>query len=391
MNKRSKFIVLLCLAVMPLVAHAERFFDTYEVSYGLGTPGPTASWLNYKGDIGPGVAMHNAKLSIGHQYGKEDFGEARKGLYYPTVGFSLSYLDYTHCHLTGKNIYSDAHYDFGRFLALSWHQSQYYLANKNIRLRTTWDLGFAYTFNHHDESMPNVIFPMGGRVMVFIDMAVLAGFQTSHAEWSIGPHFIHMSNSNTHEPNSGANNLGVTLSVKPVGQKSVNSAVQRWTHDNTLPEQSHGNSWNHRWYLDATATMGLTRVESHPENLYGQPSVSLSALWQYNPQSAIGVGIEASYLPVGDRTGRKTYTGLSFVHTTWIRNWSLHGQAGCYLNGKHPKMWDRTSRFYERFGFRYHPFRQQAGRKLSPYVGMFSKGDGFIAQQLELSVGCCVF
>ena len=66
MKKRCKFIVLLCLmAMLPLAAHGERFFNTWEASYVLGTPGPTASWLNYKSTIGPGVAMHNAKLTIG--------------------------------------------------------------------------------------------------------------------------------------------------------------------------------------------------------------------------------------------------------------------------------------------------------------------------------------
>lgn len=385
MKKRCKIILLLCLAVMPLAVRAERFFNVWEASYGLGTPGPTASWLNYTSEIGPGVAMHNAKLTIGHQYRAGDFGEVRKGLYYPVVGFSLSYLDYTHCHLTGKNNYRDWRYNFGRFLALSWHHSQYYLAKDNFRLKTSWDMGLAYAFNHNDAELPHLLFPMGGRIMVYIDMAVMAGFQTPHAEWSLGPHFIHMSNSNTHEPNSGANNLGISLNVKPTFHSN------RGDKQSLLPERAIGSTWSKRWYLDAMTSFGITRVEDNPEKQYLQTTLALSALWQYNPQSAIGAGIEASYLPVGDRNGRTTYTGLSFVHTTWIRNWALHGQVGCYLNGKHPKMGYGTSRIYERFGFRYHPFRPQADRKLSPYFAIYSKGDGFIAQELELCVGCCVF
>lgn len=379
MKKRCKIVMLLCLAAMPLSAHGERFFSIWEASYGLGTPGPTASWLNYKSTIGPGVAMHNAKLTIGHQYQAGDFGEARKGLYYPVVGFSVSYLDYTHCHLTGKGSLGDNRTDFGRFLALSWHHSQNYLTNGDFSLRTSFDMGFAYNFRHHDETMPNLLFPMGGHLQFFVDMAMLAGFDAPYAQWSIGPHFIHMSNSNTHEPNSGVNNLGVTLSVRPHGREALPSY------------RSAGVDWHRRWYWDVMADMGFTRVEEHPLNLYGQGTLALSALWQYNLQTAIGAGLEVSYLPAGDRTGRTTYAGLSFVHTTWIRNWSIHSQAGIYLNGKHPKMWDRTSRVYERIGLRYHPFRPQAGRKVSPYIGFFTKGDGFIAQQLELSVGCCVF
>lgn len=367
--------------LLPLTVRGERFFNVWEASYGLGTPGPTASWLNYTSEIGPGVAMHNTKLTIGHQYQAEDFGEARKGLYYPTIGFSLSYLDYTHCHLTGKHNYSDWRYDFGRFLALSWHHSQYYLAKDDFRLKTSWDMGFAYAFHHHDENLPNLLFPMGGRMMVYIEMGVQAGFQTSCTEWSIGPHFIHMSNSNTHEPNSGANNLGVNLSIKPACHK---------THD-VLPQQAAGTNWSRRWYLDAMYSLGLTRTDTEPETLYQQSTIALSALWQYNQQSAIGAGLEATYLPIGDRNGRKTYAGLSFVHTTWIRNWALHGQVGCYLNGKHPKMGYETSRIYERFGFRYHPYQPKAGRKFSPYIAIYSKGDGFIAQELELCIGSCVF
>lgn len=379
MRKRCKIIMLLYLAAMPLAARGERFFNTWEASYGIGTPGPTASWLNYTSEIGAGVAMHNAKLTFGHQYHAGDFGEARKGLDYPVVGFSVSYLDYTHCHLTGKHSYRDWQSSFGRFLALSWHHSQNYLTSGSFSLRTSWDLGFAYNFNHHDEELPNLLFPMGGHLQVFIDMAMLAGVSTTHAAWSIGPHFIHASNSNTHEPNSGANNLGVTMSVRPLSPTSVTS------------RRSPGTDWHRRWYYDLMADLGFTRVEMHPQNLYGQGTLAASALWQYNPQSAMGAGLEVSYLPAGDRTGRTTYTGLSFVHTTWIRNWSLHGQVGCYLNARHPKMWDRMSRFYDRFGLRYHPFRPQAGQKVTPYIGLFSKGDGFIAQQLELSLGCCVF
>lgn len=383
----KKIITWLSLAVMPLVAHGERFFNVWEASYGLGTPGPTASWLNYKGTIGPGVAMHNAKLTIGHQYQDSDFGKARKGLYYPVVGFSISYLDYTHCHLTGKGALGDNRTSFGRFVALSWHHSQYYLKGERFSLRTSWDLGVAYNFMHHDEELPNVIFPMGGHLQVYLDMAMLAGFDNPLAEWSIGPHFIHMSNSNTHEPNSGANNLGVTLSMRPHWHDSSSGErSSRLVSDGIFPT-----GWHRRWYWDVMADLGFTRKEQHPANLYGQTTLAVSALWQYNPQSAIGAGLEGAYLPGGDRTGRATYAGLSFVHTTWIRNWSLHGQLGCYLNGKHPKMWDRTSRFYERLGLRYHPCKPQEGRIMSPYIGLYSKGDGFIAQQLEISVGCCLF
>mgnify|MGYP003337564170 CR=1 FL=1 len=181
--------ILLLLFLLPTLVRAERFFNTWEASVGVGTPGFTASWINYLSEVGPGVAMYNAKLSIGHQYGAQDFGPARKGFYYPVVGFSLNYLDYSHCQLTGKHNYSDHRYDFGRLLALSWHHSQNYLATEKFRLRTSWDMGIAYSFNHYKKELPNLLLPIGGRVMMFLDMALLAGFQTSRYEWSIGPHF----------------------------------------------------------------------------------------------------------------------------------------------------------------------------------------------------------
>ena len=397
MKKRCKTIVLLCLLAMPLTAHGERFFNVWETSYGWGTPGPTASWLDYISEIGPGVALHNAKLTIGHQYDSQDFGDARQGFYYPVMGFSLSYQDYTHCHLSGKFNYTGEHYNWGRFLALSWHHSQYYVASGKFRLRTLWDMGFAYNFNHHDESLPNILMPMGGHLQIYLEMGLLASIQTRRYEWSIGPHFIHNSNSNTNEPNSGINNLGVTLSVRQ-GAGSLSSsrsfdASKSRDFETSMPRSLEGSTarTHPRFYLDLMGGLGYTRVEMYPQNLYGQFNFCGAALWQYNPHSAIGLGYDASYLPRGDRDDRQFYQGLSFVHTLWMRQWAIQGQVGAYLGPRHPIMWKDYSRVYERLALRYHFVRPTRDHKLSPYISFGVKGDGFVAQQLETSIGVCVF
>ena len=108
-------------------------------------------------------------------------------------------------------------------------------------------------------------------------------------------------------------------------------------------------------------------------------------MYKIDPNDGIGVGFDFYHNDSPDRTNRKNYVGAGIKYDRWFGPFVIHVQIGSYLNGKRPIKYKGTARIYENFGYKFVLFRQ---KRVSPYLGIYTKGNGFEAEQMSFAMGC---
>ena len=115
---------------------------------------------------------------------------------------------------------------------------------------------------------------------------------------------------------------------------------------------------------------GYGKVYFEDPNSAVQITMMADAMYKIDPNNGIGVGLDYYHNDNPDRTDRKDYIG-----------------AGIYLNGKRPIKYKGTARIYENVGYKYVMFRHKT---ISPYIGFYTKGNGFEAEQMSFALGCTI-
>ncbi len=372
-----------------------------ELTYEGGTPLKSTATMKQMMQQG---YTSSVVLTWGHQYTEEDFGTITGRRYYPSVGVSVAYSNYSRVRMVPTHP-GDNHpiSDFGHFVAVAPSFTHYHQVDGNWRLKSVVENGVAYAFHPYNRvSNPNS--SIGGHFQIYFSYGIFSCLRWGDYEVSAGPQFTHYSNSGTYRPNNGVNNVAVSLRLKRATLHDIPES------DPLKPE----NQFQPYLFLAFNINGGFHTFkesealyrERHPEEPYlKSPTVygdlNLSTDLMYRPKSymSYGVGVDFFYrggyevqrdyyetLQNRDALShlQRLYLGLALKHETYIRNFAIQINVGCYLNDQHLVSLGSFTRIYERIGLRYYFNSEEWVR---PYIGYYIKGNLFTAEQFEGCVG----
>lgn len=388
--KRVLIALLLVLNLVDAVAKdSTRLINYWEVSLLGGTP----IGANAVNGLGLKDRMtYGFQIGFGHQFNKDEYGYARPGRRLPSIGLSLTYLDASNINQVYK--FEDGHiedgYNYGRFLSLAFSIGKTYAewGGGRWRLRSHLESGFAYAFNPWGENNKQKIGKVGGHLQASFSYGLFVTRSWGHNEVCIGPQFLHMSNSNTTDPNSGINNVSLTLKYR----NNAYNTPPRASKTLSLQDKDMWYELNeHRWIWIFMNSIGWRSFKEPYNKTYLQYNVAVDLLYRTNSHTANGIGIDLFHSPEPDNHNVKNWWGLFLMREVYYPTpigkgmFAISGGIGIYLNGKHEANWSGSSRIYERVGLKYYP--RDVRSKQSPFIGFYIKGNGFEAEQLELTYG----
>jgi hypothetical protein len=375
-----------------------RLLNFYELNYEAGTPIRSTATMK--------AMTHQAYTSgitctVGHQYTADDFGPVTGRRYYPTVGLTMVYSNFSRVKMVpGPKEQQAVVADYGHFIALAPSFTHYHHIDGTWRLKTVVENGVGYAFHPYDPKH-NPYSTIGGHFQIYFSYGIFTGRQLGNLEFSVGPQFTHYSNSGTYRPNRGINNAGLSLRFKQADCPYIPRSNPALEEEEFLPYIYFSANINGGFHTYKEEE--LLYYLKHPGASYTKsPTVygdlNLSADFMYRPKSYMGygVGLDFFYRDGYDmlreyytaiqsaqalKHVQRLYLGLALKHETYIRNFAIEINVGTYLNDKHLLNVDNFTRIYERIGLRYY----MGDGRIRPYVGYFIKGNKFTAEQFE----CC--
>lgn len=351
--------------------------NEWEISYGAGSPFGATEWRSVKTSEFTQKFTQMWQLNVGHQFTSKDYGAAPKGYYYPTLGLFFQWLDYSHLKIRGKepDIPSTQTADYGQIASFGFTLHQYCWANGKWRGHLNIETGAAYVFNptYGDNCWVTLSKPW----QILVGLGWMFDYEIRRGEISFGPQFTHMSNSGLSDYNTGINNFSLCVRYKHKTLKEI----QRCRPEDALIEKN-GQKFQSHFY--GSIMTGYSKVYFEIPNTAVQITMMADAMYRIDPNNGIGIGLDYYHNDNPDRTDRKDYIGAGIKYDRWFGPFVIHVQVGTYLNGKRPIKYKGTARVYENVGYKYVLFRQ---KRISPYLGIYTKGNGFEAEQMSFAAG----
>lgn len=354
--------------------------NEWGIGYSAGSPFGATEWRSVKHSEFTQKFSQVWQLNIGHQFTSHDYGAAPAGYYYPTLGFFFQWLDYSHLKIRGKEPAFPASKtaDYGQIATFGLSLQQYCWTSGRWRSSINHETGLAYVF--HPTYEPGSWVTLAQPWQFFVSLGWFFGREVKGGEIAFGPQFTHLSNSGLSNYNTGINNFSLSLRYR---HKSLRE-IQKCRPEETLIGRD---GQRFRPHLYGSMMAGYSKVYFEDPNSATQITIMADAMYQFDPNNGIGIGVDYYHNDHPDRTGRKEYVGAGIKYDRWFGPLVIHLQVGSYLNGKRPIKYKGTARIYENVGYKYVMFRH---KRCSPYLGIYIKGNGFEAEQLSVAAGCTI-
>lgn len=358
-----------------------RFFDEWEVLYTAGSPWGTSEWRNVKNTVYTQKFTQMWQLSLCHQLKGREMGAVTSGYLYPSIGMYAQWLDFSHLKMRGREPYisADRHYTYGPIASAG------FVMHQNCWMRDLWSghlkvqVGAAYVFHpvYTSDGVATMAAPWQFLLGLgwYFDRVVS---RDGNRVISFGPQFTHMSNSGLAAYNTGINNFSISVAFRHRAPRNTLACKA----EDALREYD-GSVFRRHYYTSVAAGLGGVYFE-HSKHSNGQLTVMADGMFRFRPTHALGMGIDYYHCSQPDRCGRTDYVGTGIKYDHWWGRSVFHLQGGIYLNDRRPIKWKGMSRFYENIGYKFVFFRT---RSVTPYVGAYSKGNGFNAEQMAFSLG----
>jgi len=373
----------------------------FEASYAGGSPLKTTSSMK---EMMQQAYTSTFQITFGHQYSAEDYGPTSISHYYPSVGLSLVYSDFSHVRMSPHHLHEEKipDSDFGRFFALAISFTRYFHCFENFRLKSVIENGAAYALDPYDHHH-NPYSSIGGHFQIYFNYGLFACFPFGKNEISFGPQFSHYSNSGTYRPNHGVNNISLSLRFKQADNEEIPRSNPLAQSRQFQPHFYWGiqvNGGIHTYKEELLLQQINDPEESSPKkdiSFYGDLNLSTDFMYRTTSYQGLGIGLDFFYgggysllkryyalvTPRVVHRIKRSYLGLAFKNESYIKNFAINIHVGVYLNSKHLKGVNSFTRIYERIGMKYY----WGKGSLRPYVGYFIKGNLFTAEQFELCYG----
>ncbi len=360
-------------------------FDQWEVLYTAGSPWGTSEWRSVDNTVYTGKFTHMMQLSMLHQFRGNSYGAATAGYRYPAMGVYLQWLDFSHLRMRGKEpkVPADRHWSYGQIASFGFVLHQTCWVHGRWSGHIKMQDGAAYVFDPVYEKYGSEVVSTMAKPWQFL---LGAGWYFDYAMsdrsvLSFGPQFTHMSNSGLDTYNTGINNFSLSVAYRYQARPHTTQPPVCRTTD-ALVERD-GTVFRPHLYGSVMAGLGGVFFE-YSEHSNGQLTMMADLMYRLRPSHGLGMGIDYYHCSQPDRCGRTDYVGMGVKYDHWWGGFVLHVQGGIYLNDRRPIKWKGLSRFYENIGYKYVFRRTQS---VSPYIGAYSKGNGFNAEQLCFAVG----
>ena len=356
----------------------EPLINEWGIGYGAGSPFGATEWRSVKNSEFTQKFSQMWQLYLGHQFTSKDYGAAPKGYYYPTIGAYFQWLDYSHLKIRGREpiFPSTKTADFGQIATVGLTLHQYCWTSGRWRGTFNHEFGLAYVFDPVYE-VPSWV-TLAKPWQFFVGFGWFFGYEVKGGEIDFGPQFTHLSNSGLTNYNTGINNFSLSVRYRHKALKEI----QRCRPEEALVEKD---GQRFRPHLYGSVMAGYGKVYFEDPNSAVQLTIMADAMYKIDPNDGIGVGFDFYHNDNPDRTNRKNYVGAGIKYDRWFGPFVIHVQIGSYLNGKRPIKYKGTARIYENFGYKFVLFRQ---KRVSPYLGIYTKGNGFEAEQMSFAMGC---
>ncbi len=353
------------------------FINEWEIGYGAGSPFGATEWRSVKNSEFTQKFSQMWQVNIGHQFTSKDYGAAPKGYYYPTIGVFFQWLDYSHLKIRGVEpaISSTQTADYGQIATFGLTLHQYCWTSGKWRMHFNHEGGAAYVFDptYGGKNWVTLAQPW----QIFLGFGWFFDYEVKGGEISFGPQFTHLSNSGLASYNTGINNFSLCLRYRHKSLKEI----QKCKPEEAMIEKN-GKIFKSHFY--GSIMVGYSKVYFENPNTAIQITTMADAMYRIDPNNGIGIGIDYYHNDNADRTDKKDYIGAGIKYDRWFGPFVLHVQVGAYLNGKRPIKYKGTARIYENVGYKYVMFRQ---KRISPYIGIYTKGNGFEAEQMSFAAG----
>ncbi len=358
-------------------AHHVPFINEWGIGYGAGSPFGATEWRSVKNSEFTQKFSQMWQVNIGHQFTSRDYGAAPKGYYYPTFGMYFQWLDYSHLKIRGvePTIPSTQTADYGQIASLGITLHQYCWTSGRWRMHFNHEGGAAYVFNptYGKSNWVTLAQPW----QIYLGFGWFFDYEVKGGEISFGPQFSHLSNSGLANYNTGINNFSLCVRYRHKSLKEI----QKCKPEEALIEKN-GQRFKSHFY--GSIMTGYSKVFFENPNSAIQFTMMADAMYRIDPNNGIGIGIDYYHNDHVDRTDRKDYIGAGIKYDRWFGPFVVHVQIGTYLNGKRPIKYKGTARVYENVGYKYVMLRQ---KRISPYIGIYTKGNGFEAEQMSFAAG----
>ena len=351
------------------------------VTYGAGSPFGAVEWREVSNTTFTQRFTQMLQVNVSHQLKGDEIGAATAGYRYPSIGVYLQWMDYSHLRMQGREPYisSSRKYSYGQIASLGWtlHQTCWNqgLWSGGIKLEN----GAAYVFDP--------VYTTDGVATLAKPWQILVGIgwyfarECGSGELSVGPHFTHLSNSGLGSYNTGINNFSLTVGYRHRAPRETHRCPA-----SLALQEKDGTMFRPHYYTSIVAGLGGVFFE-HSARANGQLTVMADAMYRLRPSHGIGLGLDYYHCAQPDRCGRTDYLGAGLKYDHWWGGFVFHLQVGTYLNDMRPIKWKGMSRFYENIGYKYVFCRQ---RPVAPYIGIYTKGNGFNAEQMAFSLGAII-
>ncbi|MBP5679610.1 MAG: acyloxyacyl hydrolase [Bacteroidales bacterium] len=359
------------------------FFDQYEVLYTAGSPLGTSEWRNIDNTVYTNLFTQMVQVSALHQFKGRELGAATAGYRYPAIGFYLQWLDYSHLRMHGKEplVPASKKYSYGHIASAGLVLHQTCWTNGPWSGHIKMQDGAAYVFDPVYEKYGKEVIATMAKPWQFL-LGVGWYFDREvgqHGVLSFGPQFTHMSNSGLGEYNTGINNFTFSLAYR----YQVHRNQPICAPEEALLEKD-GSTFRPHLYYSCMAGLGGVFFE-YSQKANGQLTAMADVMYRLSPTHGLGMGIDYYHCAQPDRCHRTDYVGMGVKYDHWWGGFVFHVQGGVYLNDRRPIKWKGMSRFYENIGYKYVFCRT---RQVAPYIGVYTKGNGFNAEQMAFSLGC---
>lgn len=389
MNKFQKtMLLLLTIGAGGSILKAEgdgnshRLINSWEVSYGAGSPFGATEWRALKNSEFTQKFSQMWQVSLQHQFTADDYDAAPDQYYYPSIGAYLQWMDYSHLRMrgTGDPYPVSKGDDYGQIVSVGWTINQPFWSTGKMQAHMNLENGAAYVFEPHYDPVSNWV-TLAQHWQVMVGLGVYLDVQLPHGLLSVGPQFTHLSNSGLGYYNTGINNFSLTMRYR----HQTMPQLQRCPTSQALIRKD-GTRFERHLYGSFLATIGGVYFErdEHPNR---QLTFMADAMYRINPNNGLGVGIDFYQNAKADRTGHHNYVGAGIKYDHWFGPFVIHLQGGAYIGPRRPIKWKNLSRIYENIGFKYVMFRT---RQVSPYLGIYTKGNGFNAEQMAFGLGVMI-
>jgi hypothetical protein len=352
--------------------------NEWEIGYGAGSPFGATEWRSVKNSEFTQKFSQMWQVNFGHQFTSKDYGAAPKGYYYPSLGMFFQWLDYSHLKIRGVEpifpVTKTA--DYGQIATFGLTLHQYCWVSGKWRGSLNHEMGAAYVFDPVYE-VPSWV-TLSKPWQIFVGFGWFFGYEIKGGEIAFGPQFTHLSNSGLANYNTGINNFSLSVRYRHKALKEI----QKCRPEEALIEKD-GRRFRSHFYGSVMA--GYGKVYFEDPNSAVQITMMADAMYRIDPNNGIGIGVDYYHNDNVDRTDRKDYIGAGIKYDRWFGPFVIHVQVGTYLNGKRPIKYKGTARIYENVGYKYVMFRQKT---ISPYIGFYTKGNGFEAEQMSFALGC---